>query len=131
MRISTALTVLVAVVFTAPPPSLKLPQYPKLFNFTKLSNGFQDHSNGYRKSRHYKPTAGDCPDGWEDIGGENCYKFFHRAVRVKSFSFPKFVLQPYFRLLGNKLTMPVGMRWDLMVRLPTWPVSTPAPRRTS
>ena len=27
--------------------------------------------------------------------------------------------------------MPVGMRWDLMVRLPTWPVSTPEPRRTS
>ena len=27
--------------------------------------------------------------------------------------------------------MPVVMRWDLTVRLPTWPVSTPAPRRTS
>ena len=22
------------------------------------------------------PPPGDCPDGWEDIGGENCYKFF-------------------------------------------------------
>ena len=41
--------------------------------------------------RSFMLPTGDCPDGWEDIGGVNCYKFFHRAYVsvILSISVPK------------------------------------------
>ena len=80
---------------------------------SKRLTGTSRYANGPANAgKPTPPPPSDCPDGWEDIGGQKCYKFkFDSLVRTRD-KMPLILLHTFFvRIHGVKLGLIAG--WKL------------------